>query len=120
MFNVYLSVNVYLALSVGLPLLKITFSSLKNKLRGRIGYVYVPELEAQIISSLKVSVIVHDEVNRDQFRDVGNVEPPRAACLDSQFSVKICHNSWIRTTPIWNCPRMAIPCPYRKMFSQSP
>jgi hypothetical protein len=77
-FNKHLLVDVYPALSVGLPLVKIAFSSFKNKLRGRIRYIYIPELNAQMISSLELSVIVHDEVNCDQFRDIGNVEPPRA------------------------------------------
>lgn len=67
-------------------------SLLENKLGGRVGYAYIPELEAQIIGPLEVSVVVHDEVNRDQFCNVGHVETPRTNA-NNQSSVKVCHDS---------------------------
>jgi hypothetical protein len=72
--------------------LETNVSLLENKLSGRIGYAYIPELEAQVIGSLEVSVVVHDEVDRDQFCNVGHVKTPRTNA-NNQFSVKVCHDS---------------------------
>jgi hypothetical protein len=44
----------------------------------RIRYTDIAKLKVQIISPLKVRIIIHDEVDRDEFSNIGDMKPPGA------------------------------------------